>query len=495
VTGFFYTVLRLDRLLAGILSAFLLYSVNLLILTPTLAYGDHRTVLSRLEEIDRTFSAARLSWHPCVIVFFCSVVLASKLVMDWYFNSEAGLALRALEDESAGIFALERQGISASWLKVFALAAGNAIIGIAGALASFKEGAANADRGFDLVITGLVAFLIGTQVGDLFSGLSSRILRRKIVIAPTTQAILGAIAYFVLITGSQRAMVPPAYTKILLVVLVALSASDVSSLMRMKSRPLRSTTIPLGSSDVLATVRGLSYRYPSADADCLSGVSFDVLDGEIVRLVGRNGSGKTTTLRILAGFISQKGGSIFLRGEDVSEQRYKRVANIAYIDQNAQRGVVGLLSTRENLILPRFGPHPSFWRRALSSRNQEQLTDLTSVGQLPKETLDKPADFLSGGQRQVVNLLTLLAHAQTPDLVLLDEPLNNLDEANNSRCLSIIAALRAGGATILCVSHTSLQGVKIDRQIDLEGAQLGSGRVDKASDRGLGSGMEPNPRP
>lgn len=108
LTAFFHIALRIDRLLAGILSAFALYAINLMMLRPTLAYESAPTILSAVTEFDREILFGGSAWHPYAIGLLFAVVLPVKLLLDWILNSEFGLALRALEDEDAGSATLRR---------------------------------------------------------------------------------------------------------------------------------------------------------------------------------------------------------------------------------------------------------------------------------------------------------------------------------------------------------------------------------------------------
>ena len=147
LTAVFHILLRIDRLLAGILSAFMLYAVNLMILKPTLPYGNASTVLSGTTELDRSIVFGGVAWHPYTILLFAGVVIGAKLFLDLILASEFGLALRALEDEEAGPVVLRSLGLSPWRFQSFALTAGNALVALAGALVSMKEGAAKRPPG------------------------------------------------------------------------------------------------------------------------------------------------------------------------------------------------------------------------------------------------------------------------------------------------------------------------------------------------------------
>jgi putative ABC transport system permease protein len=472
MTGFFYTTLRLDRLLSGILSTFVLYSINIMLLTPTVAYGDHRTLFSWFEDRDRLILVARNAWHPWVVGLLVLIVGAVKIGLDWFLQTEIGLALRCLEDEQAGEYALERNGLAPARFQVLALCLGNAIVAITGGLVSFKEGAANAQRGFDVLITGLVAFLLGEQLLRIIQ----RILRPR-VLRPTTGAVFGGIAYFGLMTLSQRLHVASEFTKITLVGLVALSGAPGMNMLGGLLRRHRRVPRMAGSGSLLQ-VEGLSFRYPSADKDSLQNLSFAVHPGQVVQLAGGNGVGKTTALRLVAGFLdAQDRGHILFRDADLTGDQHERMQRIAYVDQSADRGVVGCLTTQENLALSAMGSRPSGWRGALRPGTVAHITGVVDRSPFGPDVLRRRADQLSGGQRQVLNLLTILAKRQIPELVLLDEPTNNLDAENTERCRRIIKTLHDDGAAIVIVSHSHLDGITIDHIVEVNGsAVIGAGR-------------------
>jgi putative ABC transport system permease protein len=465
LTGLFYTVLRLDRLLAGILSTFVLYSINVMLLTPTVAYGDCPTLFSWFENQDRLILVANAAWHPWVIGLLVVIVLGVKVALDWFLGTEVGLAVRCLEDEQAGEYALERNGLAPSRFQVLALCLGNAIVAMTGGLVSFKEGAANAQRGFDILITGLVAFLLGEQLRTILQ----RVTRHS-VLRPTTGALLGGVGYFGLMTLSQRLLIPAGFTKIALVVLVALAAAPGPNILE-SLRRRRNRSVGVVRNGSLLQAEGLCFRYPSAGKDSLQELSLSVDPGEVVQLSGANGAGKTTALRLVAGFLNtQDRGTILFRGADMTSDRHERLRRIAYVDQSADRGVVGCLTTQENLALAAMGSRPAYWRRALGPGTVAHIGGVVDRSPFGPEVLTRRADQLSGGQRQVLNLLTLLAKRTRPALVLLDEPTNNLDAENTERCRHIIKTLHNDGVAIVIVSHTGLDGISIDRTVTVSAA-------------------------
>jgi ABC-type uncharacterized transport system ATPase component len=188
----------------------------------------------------------------------------------------------------------------------------------------------------------------------------------------------------------------------------------------------------------------------------------------VIEIRGGNGSGKTTALRLIGGFLDGVSGGRILQGKtDVTRNRLWRMKEIAYVDQDSRRGVVGTLTSAENLALAAMGGETAFWRRALRRQVRDHVSSVIERANFRIQVMDQPARLLSGGQRQVLNLLTLLARRKQPQVILADEPINNLDSANSQRCGEILSALRQGGSSIVFVSHTPIPGIHPDRSVQL----------------------------
>lgn len=471
VTAFLSIVLRIERLLAGILCAFFFYAVNQLLLTPTLPYGTHPTILSWAELRDRRIDLAGLAWHPYAIIVFGALVVGVKLILDWYFHSEVGLALRALEDVDAGEEVLRRNGLSPDAYRCTGLMAANCLVGLAGAVVSMRNSAANAHTGFDAVVTSLVAYMIGFQVLQYLSkvrngkGIALAWIRR---VHPTSAVILGTIIFFGLIDLSLRLNVKSELARMVLVIFVAVLVGEKTAITEIL-RPQRHAKPPYSNrtGGAVLSLRNISFRYPSSDVVCVQNVRLEIAHRERVALEGSNGSGKSTILKIASGLLAPLSGEIRLRGQDVTNDNKARLASVVYVDQNPDRGVVDPLTVEENLVLARTGPCASLWRRAVDRKKSTGLDRILELGGFPSTHLHRRASSLSGGQRQIANLLTLLARRSLPEVVLLDEPTNNLDADHTARCLDIIKLLRDKDVAVLFVSHSKLDGLDEDRVVRL----------------------------
>lgn len=497
LTAFLHIVVRIDRLLAGILSAFMLYSINLMMLRPTLAYGSNPTLLSLSSQFDREILFGGIAWHLYAILLLLAIVISVKVALDCFLNSEFGLALRALEDDIAGPATLRRIGLNPAKFQLCALAAGNALVALAGAIVSAKEGAANLDRGFDVLITGLIAFLLGTQLAEWVPNLSEYLAKHPLLrplnllsqvrrLRATTLAAAGSLLYFGLIAISYRADIPSNLTKLLLAIFVVITVGDYAWLRTQVSASRSRHSMPVLRPEVmsdyaylpslyLAEIVEITYSYPGADRAALGNVSMSFCEGEMVRLVGENGTGKTTLLRLLSGEIPfPDNGHILFKGVDVSYWPSIRSAYCAYLAQDSHTSVIQTLSVQENLALASMGSAVSALRPFLPQRRDQELGVLLGRFNIDNSLRARHPAALSGGQRQTVNLLMISARNPIPKLVLLDEPFNNLDPRNAERCIEIIQLLRSRGTTVVIVDHSSHPQLVVDRQVAMRAAPQGA---------------------
>ncbi|GAB2925332.1 ABC transporter ATP-binding protein [Rhodococcus aerolatus] len=226
---------------------------------------------------------------------------------------------------------------------------------------------------------------------------------------------------------------------------------------------------------VLVT-RGLTKRYGRVTA--VSGVDLDVRRGDVFGFLGANGSGKTTTVRMLLGLVLATSGSIELLGEPMPKRRRSVLPRVgALIEGPAHQD---RLSGRANLLaLDAAGPGSGRGRRARVDTVLEQV-GLGEVGR-------RPVGKYSLGMRQRLGLAGALLRA--PDLLVLDEPTNGLDPQGIREIRDLLLELNAAGTTIFLSSHllaeveqlctrvAVLDGGRLVLQDDLEALRRPTGRV------------------
>jgi ABC-2 type transport system ATP-binding protein len=170
----------------------------------------------------------------------------------------------------------------------------------------------------------------------------------------------------------------------------------------------------------------------------VDGLSFDVHAGEIFGLVGPDGAGKTTTLRMLAGVLTPDAGAITVAGHDVVRDPESAKHDLSYMPQRF--GLYEDLTVDENIrfYADLFGVE--------RKRREQHSTDLLAAAGL-REFRQRLARNLSGGMKQKLGLVCALIH--TPRVILLDEPTNGVDPVSRRDFWRILYSLIAGGVAIL----------------------------------------------
>ncbi len=191
-------------------------------------------------------------------------------------------------------------------------------------------------------------------------------------------------------------------------------------------------------SDYLINACGLQVYY--GDSHVLHGVDFKVSRGETVSLLGRNGMGKTTTLRSILGFVKPRTGSVHIQGQDMTGARPHSIIqqHLAYVPEG--RGIFPTLSVREHLLMPartgRDGRIDWTYQRVLDT--------------FPRlvERLQHKGAQLSGGEQQMLAIGRALM--TNPELLILDEATEGLAPLIRSDIWRILAMIKKEGiATVL----------------------------------------------
>jgi len=183
-------------------------------------------------------------------------------------------------------------------------------------------------------------------------------------------------------------------------------------------------------------IQGLSKSFPGVKA--VDGLTFDVRAGEIFGLVGPDGAGKTTTLRMLAGILPPDSGSAIVAGRDIVREPERAKHALSYMPQRF--GLYEDLTVDENI---RFYADLFGVRR--SKRNSRSAELLKAAGM--SEFRSRMAGKLSGGMKQKLGLVCALIHR--PQVILLDEPTTGVDPVSRRDFWRILYELIAEGVAIL----------------------------------------------
>ncbi|MCR9071892.1 MAG: ABC transporter ATP-binding protein [Alphaproteobacteria bacterium] len=195
----------------------------------------------------------------------------------------------------------------------------------------------------------------------------------------------------------------------------------------------------------------------------LQGVSFQVGEGEIVSLLGRNGVGRSTTCKAIMGEVPPV-GSVRLRGEEIAGRKPHEVAHlgIGYVPEN--RDIFPTLTVRQNLVLGMKSSRPG-------PDDRWSMEDMFALFPNLRERADVVAGALSGGEQQMLTMCRTLMG--DPDLVMVDEPTEGLSPQMVERVAGLLEEIARRGVSILLVEQKLTIALKISHRLLV----MGHGRL------------------
>ncbi|MEI2772751.1 MAG: ABC transporter ATP-binding protein [Candidatus Competibacter sp.] len=204
-----------------------------------------------------------------------------------------------------------------------------------------------------------------------------------------------------------------------------------------------------GLDNIFLEVRDLIVTYDGIRA--LQGVSFSVLKGEIVTLIGANGAGKTSILRAVSGLVNYS-GSIVFEGQDLKRVPAHRIVGLGIAQVPEGRGIFGNLTVLENLRL-------ATWQRTDKGEIEADYDRVFQIFPRLKERQHQASGTLSGGEQQMLAVgRALMSRGQ---LMLLDEPSMGLSPRLVQDIFRVIEAINKTGVTILLVEQNANMALRI----------------------------------
>ena len=188
----------------------------------------------------------------------------------------------------------------------------------------------------------------------------------------------------------------------------------------------------------LLEVGGLNSYY--GDSHILFDVSLRVEPNEVVALLGRNGAGKSTTLKSLMGVVTPRSGTVLFDGHEMAGRKSHVVAQAGMQLVHEDRRIFGSLNVEENIILA-----------GLTAKNRWPLERIYEMFPRLKERRDSRGTDLSGGEQQMLAIARALV--RDPKLILLDEPFEGLAPVIVQDLMKACRALAAAGQTIVLVEQ------------------------------------------
>jgi branched-chain amino acid transport system ATP-binding protein len=228
---------------------------------------------------------------------------------------------------------------------------------------------------------------------------------------------------------------------------------------------------------MLLDVKGLNTYY--GESHVLQNMSVAVDKGEIVALLGRNGMGKSTTMKSVMGLVKPKSGTVLFQGTDITNfPPYKTAkAGIGYVPE--ERRIFPNLSVLDNL---RMGIKHGAAAK-ISSQNKWTLDRIFKHFPFMKARTHQKGALLSGGEQQMLAIgRTLMGN---PDLLLVDEPTEGLAPVTVKEVRDILEEINKAGVSILLVEHNLKVAMSLADRVYLMGkAHLGfSGTIEELETR------------
>ncbi len=187
--------------------------------------------------------------------------------------------------------------------------------------------------------------------------------------------------------------------------------------------------------------------------EVLHGVNIDVPRGAVVALLGRNGMGKTTTLRAISGTIPVGSGQILLDGRRIDGRRASTIASRGLVLVPEGRGIFPGMSVRDNLAIA----HRSGGKKA--GDRDEFVGQVSKAFPVLGERMDQPSGLLSGGEQQMLAVSRALAG--DPSVPMFDELSMGLAPIIVDQLMERVGALRAEGRTIVLVEQYLTHALKL----------------------------------
>ena len=215
-------------------------------------------------------------------------------------------------------------------------------------------------------------------------------------------------------------------------------------------------------SNAILTVRDLNAWYDRSHV--VQGISFDVNAGEVVTLMGRNGAGKTSTLRSIMGMLEKRGGSVVFNGQEIlsSPAHARYHAGLAFVPED--RRIVPGLTVRENLQLGLIASDQKGTMEAMIDEIAQTFPRL-------KERLTQEGTSLSGGEQQMLAIAR--AMMAKPRMILMDEPSEGVMPVLVDEMFELFARMKRGGTTILLVEQNVERALSItDRAYILDQGRI-----------------------
>ncbi len=208
-------------------------------------------------------------------------------------------------------------------------------------------------------------------------------------------------------------------------------------------------------------IENVSFKYKESEM-ILNNLNFQINEGEIVAIVGKNGYGKSTIGKLISGILKLKSGKILIDDIDISKNAKDLNKKVGIVFQNPENQIIfsniydEIAFSLQNLS-----------KEEIEKRIQEALKKVDML-----DALNKDLYTLSLGQKQRVMIAEILA--RNPKYIILDEPTTMIDSIGKEKIYEIIKNLKKQGYTIICITNLADEILLADRTLILENGQIAS---------------------
>lgn len=209
-------------------------------------------------------------------------------------------------------------------------------------------------------------------------------------------------------------------------------------------------------------IENVSFRYKGTDIKILDNLNLEIQEGEIIAIVGKNGCGKSTLGKLIAGILPLKQGSITIDGIDSkNKKKEQEIRNkIGIVFQNPENQIV-FSNIKDEISFALKG----LSKEEIDNRVQQALEKVDML-QVKEQDLYN----LSLGQKQRVMIAEILA--KNPKYIILDEPTTMIDSLGKDKIYQIIKSLKKQGYTLICITNLADEILLADRTLILENGRL-----------------------
>lgn len=205
-------------------------------------------------------------------------------------------------------------------------------------------------------------------------------------------------------------------------------------------------------------IQNLSYKYKNSEKNILNNINMEIKDGEIVAIVGENGTGKSTLGKIIAGILKAKQGTITIDEVDITKKENKKVVmeNVGIVFQNPEN----------QIIFSNIYDELSFSLKNLNKEKINEKIDTVLKKVEMSDFVNKDLYELSLGQKQRIVIAEILA--KEPKYIVFDEPTTMIDSSGKEKIHNIVKKLKEDGYTIIYITNYSEEILLADRVLILE---------------------------